>query len=67
MFYNFMKHRWEDEGAEHVRGAWYIKCGFCGYNGPVNNRQGYKTKDAAETTIKRYQGKSDYIKSLTPA
>lgn len=38
--------------------AWYIKMGFAGFNSPANNRFGYKTKDAAEAAILRYQGRS---------
>ena len=71
MFFNSMKQIWEAECAEVKRGrcgleAWYIKIGFPGFNSPANNRQGYKTKAAAEAAMHRYEQKGEAARAKMP-
>ena len=60
MFFNNFTQKYETECAEVKRGrcgleAWYIKIGFAGFNTRANNRQGYKTKAAAEKVVRTLQ------------
>ena len=64
-FYNNMKLEFSDDATENVHNRWYIKVGFCGFNSSANNGFGYETKEKAESTILRYQNKSEYIRKLT--
>lgn len=67
MFYDNIKGIWTDDAVEEIRGDWYIKVGFCGFNSYANNLLGYANRAAAEAAIKYYQSKSDHINSIRPA
>ena len=43
--------------VEQKGSSWYIKMGFCGFNSPRNNREGYPSQHAALTAIRFYQRK----------
>jgi len=58
MFHNHLTGKDEAEAVEQKGYGWFIKMGFSGFNSPTNNRFGYKSKEAAEAAIRRYQGRN---------
>ena len=56
-FYNHMKQEFVSEAVEEIRGRWFIKIGFSGFNSSANNFNGYDTKLKAEQAVLRYQSK----------
>jgi len=58
MFRNYLTGKDEADAVEQKGFGWFIKSGFAGNNSPTNNRFGYKSKEAAEAAIRRYQGRS---------
>ncbi len=57
MFLNYLSNEMVDEAVERKLGGWFIKVGFAGFNSPANNRWGYKSKEAAEAAVLKYQNK----------
>lgn len=55
MFFNYLTMKNETEAVKRINDRWYIDLGFAGFNSRANNYHGYKTKDAAEAAIRKYE------------
>lgn len=58
-FKNYMTDQMEADAVYEVKGRWWIRSGFAGYNSKANNWDGYATKARAEAAILRYQSKGE--------
>ena len=56
-FKNYLTEKFAHDAVEYNGTSWYIKLGFAGFNSPTNNGFGYKTREATEAAILRYQSK----------
>lgn len=54
-FRNYMTNTDEEVAVELIRGRWYIKMGFAGFNSGRNNFDGWASKVGAESAIHHYQ------------
>lgn len=57
-FRNYVTGEYTDDAVEEVKGDWFIKLGFAGFNSNANNLWGYGSKKAAESAVLHYQSNS---------
>ena len=56
-FYSHSTCKFTDDAVEKIKGSWYIKLGFAGFNSRANNLWGYQSKRSAESVILHHQNK----------